>query len=500
MNKLQIKILELLDYIADHYTPFMEREDEKTLLLIDPIEKKYIGIHYGETHLSAAFIIGGMLYNNQNVIEKGIDLLNGFFRHVNEYEKLTSYHWDFNNFALCVLYEYFNKNSVYIDLQVKIKNFILKQKDSNNATINWLPMRYYVNKWKYEWTKNYTYLEIMNKLIKRIKQAQYKDGYFEDLLPKGTSFNFQYHIYTTAVLAFLKIRGNDIADLDNAIARSEDIMDYQGDINYLGRGNNQIFAWGPAIYLFHLLQDETSLEKALQYVYEKSLTAIKNDNLILNSFDGRDQNWWWDYHYSSVYIAHYLFWMILTAEESAKISYVKKKNNILIDSGVHIHKGKKYNVVVFDGRKHYLAEKGKVIANITSKNGRSYFKGPFGPYYKDYGFKYSSPDNTIHNFIGIIQQNSKLEAFGQKIIFPKDIKVKELKDKLHIEILFKCTYKNVIINIPWFFKKKLPAVRDDTGNVIDLKCVEIYKGPYGWVYLFQSKQISVNRLILEIID
>lgn len=477
---------EILKTIYDHYQCFLQT-DESGLKLIDPVDQRTIGFHYGETHMGGAFILAGITFVDNAMIECGVAILKSFMTHAKEYEQQPAYHWDFNNFALCALYEFLEDKDKLPELRELIKDFVLVQQDSNNATINWHPMRIYVNEWKYKWTKDAKYKTLAENLAKRIVEAQYVDGFLEDLLPKGTSFNFQYHMFTTAMLAFLKVRGTAIADVDKAISRAIDMMDAEGDINYLGRGNNQIFAWGPAIYLYSLASPD-ALSKAWRYIEERSLTAIKNDNLIVNTFSGAEKSWWWDYHFCSVYIAHYAFWLVLTAVEERGLTW-KYTETTETDSGVHFHKGK-YFIATFDGRKHYLAESGKVISNI-SKEGKTYFKGAFGPYYKEYGFKYSSPADSLHNFIGMLQTGKRLGVYTEKVVYPERIEVTDGK----IVLIFRKPVKG-IVNVAWF--EPIPPIVTTGKSHITVRENSMFKGPYGWVHLFQSKDMETDRVEIMI--
>lgn len=477
---------DVLKTVYEHYLPYLEK-DEYGLNLIDPVDEKVIGFHYGETHLGGAFIIGGIKYEVPEMVETGISILESFIAHAHEYQQHAAYHWDFNNFALCAVYEYLEKTEKFSELRDKIRTFVLLQQDSNNATINWIPMRIFVNEWKFKWTKDESYKSKIDYLEKQIGKAQYADGFIEDLLPKGTSFNFQYHIFTTAMLTFLKVRGINIANVDLAISRSNDIIDSEGDINYLGRGNNQIFAWGPTIYLY-TTTNTPIVEKAWSYIQQRSLIAIRNDNIILNEFMGNDKIWWWDYHFCSVYIAHYVFWLMLTATEEKKMKweYLKVDNH---DSGIHIYNGNNF-IVTFDGRKHYLAEKGKVISNICH-NGKSFFKGAFGPYYKEYGFKYSSPTDSLHNFVGLLQTSKILGVNTEKALFPKQIFVEGEK-----AILIYKKDTEGIVNVAWF--NETPPLVTDGEKPIQLRENGLFRGPYGWVHLFQSKIIRTDKIEIMI--
>ena len=117
----------VIEYIFEHYEGFL-KEENGSLLLIDPNDRKIIGFHYGESHLGAAMIIYGCSTGNQKWIDIGVEIVDGFLLHAKEYQKEPAYHWDFNNFAFCILViylEYKFKIFGYVKICV-IKEFINK--------------------------------------------------------------------------------------------------------------------------------------------------------------------------------------------------------------------------------------------------------------------------------------------------------------------------------------------------------------------------------------
>lgn len=491
---------ELIINVFKHYNNYIVEENNKTILL-DPNDKKVIGFHYGETHMAVAMIIYGNEFKNDNLVITGINLLESYIETSYLYINNSAYHWDFNNFAICVLIEYLELNRVKCELCKKLKEFVLKQKDSNNPTINWKPMRIFVNSLKYKWTDEEKYNYKIKNLIKSVESAQYNDGFFEDLLPKGNSFNFQYHIYTTAVLGFLKLRGIIIGDFNRAVNQSSKLIDPTGDINYIGRGINQIFAWGSGIYLFSII-NEKKYEQVLQYLYKNSLQAINNNNLILNSQEGDKKNWWWDYHYASVYHAHFAFWMVLRLIENRKLEVADIKINES-DSGVHFFENHKYFICSFDGRKHYLAERGKVVNNIYSKERGYIFKGAFGPYPNKkgtYGNLYSMPINTLHNYFGpLVKKRNLLGKEKTLPIFPKELEVFNENDKVIIMYKFKRKIEHVKFNIAFYEKYNKIRVFSDNLKELTLREKFEFDGPYSCVKVFQSNEVKTESftIILE---
>ena len=475
--------------------------DGHDLQMIDPFEKKVIGFHYGESHFAVSWIIFGTIYKDTQIFTAGVKLLKGFISHISEYQKEKEYHWDFNNIAFCTLIEFLEKNpSVSIGISVEeLKDLVVKQSDSVHGTINWMPMRAYTNYCKYVWTKDDAYRKKAESYLENVDKAAYSDGFFEDFLPKGKSFNFQYHVYTTAMLDFLSRRYENVKKPDLAIECCEKMLDCEGDINYLGRGNNQIFAWGPALYVFYENKKEPALLKSTEYFNNRINRSIEKMNLIMSDLPGEDRNWWWDYHYASVYFAHLSYWLTLTYIDVPEVNAVATDTIHCSDSGVHFYNGANEFVCVFDGRKHYLAEKGPIVANIGFKDLGTVFKGPLGPCGGQFGNKYSNHLSTIINYFGPIEKISVFGYCALKNIFPKSISIHMNDSKICIDYdLGKC-YKNVFFSIPIHCDKSdidLKVLFD--GKNMDAKSVGCYVGPYGRTERYETRIAESRQIQIEI--
>ena len=500
MSKMDMT--KVIEHIFEHYEGFL-KEENGSLLLIDPNDRKIIGFHYGESHLGAAMIIYGCSTGNQKWIDTGIEIVDGFLLYAKEYQKEPAYHWDFNNFAFCILVNYLEhkmKNVAPAKIGVrkefinKVREFTICQKDSNNATINWHPMRAYVNFCKAIWLSDDKYRIIAEKLLNKVCEAQYEDGFYEDLLPKGKSFNFQYHIYTAAVMYLIKSQGLADCKIDKALEQVLNIVDPNGDINYLGRGINQIFAWGPALYLFYITKSDEYLKRTWKYFVDRIFIAIDNNNIILNDQPGEEKGWWWDYHYASVYFAHLAFWLVLSEIMIPYEKGITRYQGNKSDSGVQIYRTNNYQVCIFNGRKHYLAEKGPQIANICSNRGQYIFKGSLGPFCgSEYGTKYAIPSNTIHDFFGVVQEKMIFGYLAEKIIFPDDIQVKEENEKLYIQFEYHKEVSSARINLPLLCPKECVLVKVDDVQ-IPLQNAGKVMGAYGQTNLYISPVFAAKKI------
>lgn len=391
MTDLRCKIKNLVEQVAITCLPWIvEREGD--FQFVDPLDDMEISAHYGATHCAVALIIYGEEHN-QEYAKFGKSLLESLLSRWETCRRLKGFHHDFNNFALCVLDGY---TDMYHE---EIVDIVLTTSDSNHDTVNWLPMRWYVNRCRYAWTGEEKYKKRCDQCFLKIREATYNDGFIDDRLPKGISFNLQYDVATVAGMQFLRVAGEEI-DITKELGALLNAVCPDGDINYLGRGTNQIFAWGLWIYLLASSGCD-ELNRALGYIEERLPIMLKNHNLMLNDYPGEEKYLWWDYHYCSVYTAHFFLWLVLALKDMGRnnvVPYLESDGS----SGVHIWKNENEFIAAFDGRTEYLAERGPVIAAIWSRKYGVICKGTFGPWQGAFGNKYMQPGVTLRNFVGLI--------------------------------------------------------------------------------------------------
>ena len=187
-----------------------------------------------------------------------------------------------------------------------------------------------------------------------------------------------------------------------------------GDINYLGRGTNQIFAWGLWIYLLATAGQIEPLERALSYLEERLPVALRNNNIMLNDIPGEEKHMWWDYHYCSVYTAHLLMWLILARRDMGKAS-IKPEEYQQGNSGVEIYRNDKVFAVLFRGRREYLAERGPVLCALWTKKLGMILKGAFGPWQGAFGNEHMAYGVTLRNFAGILRVEVNKDLTGNRL-------------------------------------------------------------------------------------
>lgn len=507
IDKLICKIINVCD-------SWIKTENNATYF-IDPIENKEILGHYGASHLAAAFIIYGEENGNKQTFEKGNKLLNSLLNRWDLIKSQPDFHNDFNNFALCLIEKYLDKKGDISSIK-KIKETVLRTPDSSHQTVNWLPMRAYVNYCRYLWTANLKYKNTYENCIFDIKKVTFKDGFIEDRLPKGLSFNLQYNIATVAVMQFIKNLDIDI-NISNEFTALMNVISPDHDINYLGRGTNQIFAWGLWIYLLSSSGDKECLN-ALHYLGDRLDHMLKNNNLMLNEWDGHERYLWWDYHYCSVYTAHLLLWLVLAKRDNKKFPIEINSNYEFLDSGLNVIGNHNLSLVSFDGRKEYLAEKGPVITNLWIREFGCVSKGSLGPWRGAFGNKYLN-DDIIHNYFGLMKVTFNKEIFNNRIFKRLGIHINEtdsikyspyfLSFEAQVEdkkITLKWSNKNreeLYLNIPVFVKKRefINHVKLYVDKInVPLEGNSMIKNQYDWCLLLKSKIYNGKEWILEITD
>ena len=470
---------------------------------VDPLDQEEISAHYGASHAAVAFLILGMRNEDADLEETGMKLLSSILNRWGTSSKLPGFHNDFNNFALCVAYGYVSGK--HKELAARIKEKVLTTADSPHDTVNWVPMRWFVNKCRYDWTKEDKYQSACTACAGKIKSATYEDGFIDDRLPKGMSFNLQYDVATVAVLQYLRIHGEEL-DISKETGALLNAVAPDGDINYLGRGTNQIFAWGLWLYLLASAGLENDLQKALGYCADKIPGMLQKNNLMLNDWDGAEKYLWWDYHYCSVYTAHLLFWLVLAMEDIGKYSVAPVLSEAH-DSGVEIVRKDGWFVATFAGRTEYLAERGPVIAAIGREGGRMFVKGTFGPWQGAFGRKYAFYDSVIKNFCGLLKVKTERDWSSNRILRKLIAgKAKDASLQFHPSFpVFQITISGKTLTIS--FKASGDV---NTGNLafqnqpkrteltVDGKSQMIAKigsirNQYTWVDLYQSRQNAGNK-------
>lgn len=486
------------------------RNIDGELQFVDPIDGIEVSAHYGATHMAASMILWGTHHQDASVRNKGLALLESILDRWDANVKLPAFHFDFNNFALCLVYDTLDNRDE--DLKKRICSTIVRTPDSNHQTVNWLPMRMIVNQHRYEWTGNDVFIAKAKECAAQIKKATYPDGGIDDRLPRGISFNLQYDLATVAVLQYANIRGRS-ESIEKELGFLLKAVAPDGDINYQGRGTNQIFAWGLWIYLLAASGQEEMLSLALDYLEARLGIMLDNNNMMLNEWSGDEKYLWWDYHYASVYTAHLLLWLVLAYQDIGKQKVIAKIPETS-DTGLHIYRSDKFFVSWFEGRNEYLSEKGPAVSCIWSKNAGVICKGAFAPWHGAFGNNHSFDIVSLANYCGLLEDQSNKDISKNRIIHrlfpsasPKIFWLRESPVFCPLEV----TESDGALTITWRYEGKgavvlnVPSVLDSPqcevladGKLQPLMLIGRIRNQYGWVNVFRTRPMNVSQISITI--
>ena len=502
MDNNRAHINELITKVYKKLLAQLGYDEIGMLRLIDPNEQCEISAHYGASHFAASLLMIGN--EDDTAYARGKELLQSILARWNQENKLPAYHYDFNNFAFLLCYA--NLKDVDSDLKEFVRQTIIQSPDSNHNTINWLPMRMLVNDMRFKWTGEEKYKQNISNCIKLIYNATNSDGGIEDRLPKGVSFNLQYDISSFATLIYAKEMIPDY-DFGKGLRFLLESIAPDGDINYQGRGCNQIFAWGPWIYILSVCGQAKELAIALDFMDKYLPRMLENNSMMLNDWPGSEKYLWWDYHYASVYTAHLLLWLLL-----AKLNYADRSLSKLSgcdaprSSGVNIHKSDDYFISIFNGRNEYLAEKGPSLSMLWTKRHGPIVKGCFGPWRGLFGNKNTFEDVVILNYCGLVKikhenHSGIIERIARRLLPLKSQPYRFVKSPSFCPIKVE-SHENKLVLI-WqndsaeYCYFNLPSISDEfvaelyVDNVrVPLTHIGNIRNQYNWAKIFQSKSFN----------
>ena len=481
---------------------------------LDPVVRDEVQSHYGHIHISYSLLFSGVHFGNQEHEKLGKLILSRVVDNWDSWSRKKDFHHDFNNFGLSICLEFLDNSS---RLYKAIVFILQKSVDSNHNTINWLPMRIYSNIRRDLISPNAQYRRANKSLLNTVISAMNSDGGIEDLIPNNLSYNLQYNISTLALLQFLNINTTFEIDLSRELAfvLSKKLPD--NDINYMGRGSNQLFGWGPWLYLLSSSYQYDFLDEALDFVkrYLSSVDSI--DSVLLNSKNA-SRNLHWDYHYSSVYLSHLILWSCLAYRDMGKSRLSLSFEDINRETtGLKkvVNEGSGY--VTFSGRSKYLSEQGPSICALFFADLGVFFKGSSGPWPGQFGDKNFSPVNHYLHF-GVLEISTGVfyhnRVFKKLVSFIKEdfsYKIKplfllskiEVLNSKALEINFSLKFRrgsDYLLNVPVFERldEFLQLEVNVSGKTLSVCSEVILSNQYENLKIRQYKLIESSNLKLRI--
>lgn len=315
---------------ASHQLQQFADELERSLLgsvdaesfLLDPDGERIAHEQYGEAFLALAVAAGDALRKEP----APNSAIKGLLRVVtSQYGKSASYHYDFVNLALVLTANIYDRMGWPKEPLLNPRmNRLARLQHSTVKASNWRAMRLLVAKANGKKLRG-----IWESLALKLNTDA--DGWVHDI--RAVSFPVQYSIYTAALFEL----GSRWFGLPATFRRSASttydqthrIFESPLGFNTQGRGYQQIFGYGPWIYLASQREDWRTVTSAL-HLLEKN-TASSQLRLVLSETGDRIGRY--DYHYSSVYQAFLLAWLRLTQLDTADPWVAASGPHAMIRSG-----------------------------------------------------------------------------------------------------------------------------------------------------------------------
>jgi hypothetical protein len=513
VDDLKLRLERLIEISLKACQSWLSDDGRMGYRLIDPVDHRAVEAHYGDSHLAAALVILGRLRGDTALLDQGARLVRTILRDWDSSAKLWDFHHDFNNFALCLIDESMRDIDPEISGDIRLR--VLSTRDSNHDTVNWLPMRGYVNRSRYDWVNDRRYREDCNRSLAKVRSATNDDGGIEDRLPPGSSYNLQYNISSLASMQLMRTRWqHQEFDLARSLGYLLDRILPDGDINYVGRGTNQIFAWGPWLYSLSSARKSDALGVALQFVEKRYPEACNKSNILFNDFLGVEKVFWWDYHYCSVYHAHFLLWCVLALRDYG-VCEMQEGAVSGAGTGLTLARGDFGGVAMFAGRTAYLAEAGPAICALWLSDGAMLFKGGLGPWEGVFGRKYSYADAVFQNHFGLVSQSATSPISEHRLIrklLPKrrldrSARIRPIFADPQVEIgpdrcsvLFSTDGHAGYLNVPVFEQQadKIQVEFSVDGKKLETILMGRSRNQYGWIHVLRSRASEGKRWTVTI--
>ena len=366
--------------------------------IFDPVEGRVMGGHYAASHFAW---LGAMLYQrdqNPATLRKIRSAIDFHLRTSPDEYFLQdgSYHWDFQNLAFLQVYF---RLSPFLDPAVKKlwkKKIKRLRENSNNSLTNWLCMRAFSSLLRMMLFWNPKYVIQYYWRLEKVRWAKDGDGCFED--ETGKSRSVQYHLYTVALLhQIYRLRKNRalLKEFMQGVDYFIQFIDPDGSCQYIGRGQEQIFGYGLALYILEaaIVEDPGNAS-----FYQKHLDAVWNHlssfyhdphfPLALNRRKDDEGFGWYDYNYLTVYNAFLGVWLAMAddirKEEKSSVSLPKLSNK---NKKAAIFRNEDLFAVFYQGTTTYLSEPTVTPVHLWMKGVGWVFSCPGGPFSEAFASK-----------------------------------------------------------------------------------------------------------------
>jgi len=486
--------------------------------IYDSIDHTVKGEHYSTTHfalLSAILFTETAQEGYLDCARKAID----FHLRTSKDEYFFSawnYHWDFQNYAFIDTFALL-KHSLTEKESKQWIDGLRSWKTNSYILTNWAAMRVYAYLLRSRLLKSRfdTFKAWQN--FRLIRRAQLKDGCFLDKHEK--SCPIQYHVFTLALLHRIymikkseKIKRRFL----NGINFFKNFIDPDGDFNYYGRGHEQIFGYGTALYCLEAAKTMDPANSSEYQCYSdrvwQYLLRFKREDghfpLVLNNCSDHEKFGWYDYHHLTVYNAFLAVWLGLAHQlKSKKVAaknLSKRKTIFNKSTQIAIVDKDEYFVVVSAGLFYdYLSEACITFHHLYFREIGWIFSCPGGPSKQKFG-KINVVENVEKNVFSplALDSNNKWIIPSKKIgeiVKADSNQIKAILDYGPFSVERTLTFRNKSITVTdnIDFEKSMHFNEFRYFNfpiVIDKFEIEIETNKITLVEKYSKKKVSVTFL------
>ncbi len=382
--------------------------------IYDPVDDRVLGEHYST---SCFALLGAVLFRitgDKKYLppsKQAIDF------HIRTYKDKyifspQNYHSDFNNYAFIETYNLLKD----VLVEEEKRNWIEALKNARlgrNIGTNWMAKRasFLILRDRLGIKKNYFYKILYSLILGLIKRNQKKDGCIDDF--KNRSRPIQYHVYTLALMGrIFEVTHKEF--IKKMFLKGVEyflyFIDPKGDFNFKGRGQEQIFGYGAAIFVLELAKklDEKNgayYQKLLDQLWEFVLSFKRKDGhfpLVLNAHPDTEKIGWYDYHHLTVYNAFFGAWIGFACLDEAKVEpkaseFLLEEKRLFKESQVLIVNCRNYYCFFSGGEVRCLSDSGISPHHLYVKGLGDVYSCPGGPSTHRYG-RINVVENVEQNF------------------------------------------------------------------------------------------------------
>lgn len=377
--------------------------------IFDPLSGEVIGDHYSTSH----FAWLASILKEEPCWREHVTAAFAFHEKTHRWYPFSKQepHWEFNNLAWMGIW--FRVKDSMPELSDRLRSVLL--------AAPWHPRPYGTN-WKLMLS---AFLLLRHKAFGRFQDRvlgylylkwalslQDRDGCLLDV-PRNGSRSLQYHAYSTALLFRMCDMGLVGSTVETRAMRAADWLlahsAPDGDCNWRGRGQGQIFGYAASDYVFRSAirrapLNESAYRLSLQRLQDFIIAHRRTTGLlplVLNEYPDEARVGWYDYNHLTVYNAFCGVWFALpphisSSEASAEVTREAEVVHF-VNSRVVIVRTEHIYFSVSGGERAYPSEAGLTPQMIWIWGIGSIIRGAGGPGHGSYGIRYALPQER-HNF------------------------------------------------------------------------------------------------------